>query len=77
MIVSSLRPEEKGLLAREFLAAYARESGFSREVLFEESLPFALNLLGDWLVGGKNAPRDELAWATQELTERRLMYEQG
>jgi len=57
-------------LARAFLDAYSRETSCSREELFIHSVPFALDTILDWVVGGKNAPREELSWATERILKR-------
>ena len=54
-------------LARVFLDTYSRRRSLSTEELFSQSVPFALDTLLDWVVGGKNAPREELSWALQQI----------
>lgn len=54
-------------LSRIFLDTYGSLNSLSSEELFAQSLPFALDTLLDWIVGGKNALRAELAWATEQI----------
>ncbi len=57
-------------LARAFLDAYSRTESLSVEELFFQSVPFALDTILDWVVGGKNAAREELSWATEQIMDR-------
>jgi aminoglycoside phosphotransferase (APT) family kinase protein len=57
-------------LARIFLDTYSQRRSLSAEELFVQSVPFALDTLLDWVVGGKNAPREELSWATEQILRK-------
>ena len=57
-------------LARVFLDTYSRRRSLSAEELFSQSVPFALDTLLDWVVGGKNAPREELSWALEQILKK-------
>ena len=59
-------------LARTFLDAYCLRESLSAEELLTQSVPFALDTLLDWVVGGKNAPRAELSWAVEQILEQRI-----
>jgi Ser/Thr protein kinase RdoA (MazF antagonist) len=52
-------------LARAFLDAYAQAAALPAEELYQQSVPFALDTILDWIIGDKNAPREELAWAVE------------
>ena len=56
-------------LARTFLEAYGQARSLAVEELRSQSAPFALDTVLDWVVGGKNAPREELPWATEQIME--------
>lgn len=60
-------------LARAFVDAYSRRRSLSADELFAQSVPFALDTILDWVVGGKNAPREELSWATEQIMDRRCI----
>jgi aminoglycoside phosphotransferase (APT) family kinase protein len=61
-------PRERRIpLASTFLRSYAGASSLPDEELYEQCVPFALDTILDWIVGGKNAPREELAWATEQV----------
>lgn len=57
-------------LARVFLDTYRRRRSLSTEELFLQSVPFALDTLLDWVIGGKNAPREELSWAAEQILRK-------
>ena len=57
-------------LARVFLDTYSQRRSLSAEELFVQSVPFALDTLLDWVVGGKNAPREELSWALEQILKK-------
>lgn len=57
-------------LARVFLDTYSQKRSLSAEELFLQSVPFALDTLLDWVVGGKNAPREELSWALEQILKK-------
>lgn len=73
LILSSTPPPERIRLCRVFLRAYADELKAHEERLFAACVPFALTVLLDWLVGGKNAPRQVLAWAVERFLTRSLV----
>jgi hypothetical protein len=54
----------------EFVKAYASGLGLSSSELGEQCIPFALDTVLDWVIGIKNAPQDELVWATRQIVER-------
>jgi len=53
--------------ACEFLRIYAQGIHRSTVELHNRCLPFALDTLLDWVIGIKNAPRDDLVWATEQI----------
>jgi len=54
-------------LAWTFLGVYSHLRSLPTAELMSQSLPFALDTLLDWVVGGKNAPQEELSWATEQI----------
>lgn len=70
LIISSVSCDERLQLAAGFLSAYASGSDVSPSELLEHCVPFALDTILDWVIGIKNAPRDELVWATRQIVER-------
>ncbi|MCC6484393.1 MAG: aminoglycoside phosphotransferase family protein [Armatimonadetes bacterium] len=60
-------------LALRFLDIYSHLRSLSKAELFSQSLPFALDTLLDWVVGGKNAPQEELSWAMEQLLRNDLL----
>jgi aminoglycoside phosphotransferase (APT) family kinase protein len=61
-------------LGETFLQAYAETRSLSPDELLLQSLPFALDTVLDWVVGGKNAPGSELRWATEQILKGKSAF---
>lgn len=70
LIISGIPCDERLLLTAEFLRAYASSLRLSSAEFFEQCVPFAFDTILDWVIGIKNAPRDQLVWAMQQIVER-------
>ena len=70
LIMSSVPYGQRLQIAGEFVRVYASAVRRSAFEFFEQCVPFALDTILDWIIGIKNAPRDELAWATRQILER-------
>ncbi len=66
----SLPHDARISLAKAFVDSYGRHRSATAEEVFLQSLPFALDAVLDWVIGGKNAPREELSWALEQIIER-------
>jgi hypothetical protein len=54
-------------LASTLLHTYAQASSVPGDEPYRQSVPFALDTMLDWMVGGKSAPRDGFAPATEQI----------
>jgi aminoglycoside phosphotransferase (APT) family kinase protein len=64
LVTLPISKDERAYVVRRFLESYSERRPAERAEARALSRAFALDALLDWLIGGKNAPRSDLVWAT-------------